>query len=115
MYQDNLSEDYKNLMIDRVDDLHENRFEALKELEKEKLKVARAYNKRVREKSFEVSDLVWKMILLVGSRDNKFGKWSPSWEGPYKVTRIVPGNAYFIEMMEGRELPKSLNGKYLER
>jgi hypothetical protein len=47
MYQDNLSEDYKNLMIDRVDDLHENRFEALKELEKEKLKVARAYNKRL--------------------------------------------------------------------
>jgi hypothetical protein len=44
-----------------------------------------------------------------------FGKWSPRWEDPYKVTRIMPGNAYFVETMEGRELPKSLNGKYLKR
>jgi hypothetical protein len=101
--------------MDRLDDLPENRFEALRELEKEKLRVAKMYSKKVKEKSFQVVDLVWKMILPMGSRDSKFRKWSPSWEGPYKVTRIELGNVYFVENLEGRELPKSLNGKYLKR
>jgi hypothetical protein len=34
--------------------------------EKEKVKIANAYNKFVMEKSFQVGDLVWKMILLRG-------------------------------------------------
>jgi hypothetical protein len=28
---------------------------------------------------------------------------------------IVPGNAYFVETLEGKNLPKALNGKYLKR
>jgi hypothetical protein len=42
------------------------------------LKVAKAYNKRVKEKSFQMGDLVWKTILPLGSQSGKFGKWSPS-------------------------------------
>jgi hypothetical protein len=101
--------------MDRLDELPESHFEALRELEKEKLRVAKMYNKRVREKSFKVGNLVWKMILLGGSWDNKFRKWSRSWEDPYKVTRIVSGNEYFLENLERRELPQSLNGKYPKR
>jgi hypothetical protein len=58
--------------------------------------------------------MVWKTILPVGSRNNRFGKWSPSWEGPLKIVRVVPGNSYFVETLDGRELPKALNGKYLK-
>jgi hypothetical protein len=68
MYQDSLpAKDYRNQLMDRLDELPESRFEALRELEKEKLRVAKMYNKRVREKSFKVGNLVWKMILLGGS------------------------------------------------
>jgi hypothetical protein len=52
--------------------------------------------------------------LPLGSRDNKFVKWSPSWEGPYRVVGIVPGNAYFLETLEGQRLPKALNDMYLK-
>jgi hypothetical protein len=79
------------------------------------LKIARAYNKRVREKSFQVGDLVWKTILSIGSRDNKFGKWSPNWEGSFKVVGIVLRNSYFVEDLQGKKLTKALNGKYLKR
>jgi hypothetical protein len=44
-----------------------------------------------------------------------FGKWSPSWEGPFTVTRVVPGNTYFVESLKGEALPKAINGKYLKR
>ena len=41
---------------------------ALKEIEKYKLRVARAYNKKVKLKSFQVGDLVWKTILPLGMK-----------------------------------------------
>jgi len=41
----------------------------------------------LKQKSFQVGDLVWKTILLLRTKSNKFGKWSPSWEGPYKVNK----------------------------
>jgi hypothetical protein len=87
----------------------------LEEIEKEKVKIAKQHNKRVMEKSFEVGDLVWKMILPLGTQSGKFGKWSPCWEGPFRVIRVVPGNAYFVENLEGHLLPKALNGKYLKQ
>ena len=36
--------DYNNLMMDRIDDVPEERLRALREIEKEKLRVAKAYN-----------------------------------------------------------------------
>jgi hypothetical protein len=73
------SKEYHELMMDKIDDVRESRFKALEEIEKEKIKIAKAYNKRVMEKSFQVGDLVWKMILPLGTQSSKFGKWSPSW------------------------------------
>jgi hypothetical protein len=86
----------------------------LEEIEKEKVKIANAYNKRVVEKSFQVGDLVWKMILPLGTRSGKFSKWSPSWEGSFRVIWVVSGKAYFVEDLEGHSLLKVLNRKYLK-
>jgi hypothetical protein len=113
--RDSLSaKEYHELIMDKIDDIPESRFKVLEEIEREKLKIAKAYNKRVMEKSFQVRDLVWKMLLPLWTWSGKFGKWSPSWEGPFRVIRVVPGNAYFVENLEGYSLPKALNGKYLK-
>jgi hypothetical protein len=50
-------------MLDRIDELSNERVKALGEIERDKLRVAKAYNNRIKEKSFQVSDLVWKRIL----------------------------------------------------
>lgn len=42
-------------------------------------KVAYSYNKRIERKSFEVGDLVLKIILLIDSNDRDFGKWFSNW------------------------------------
>jgi hypothetical protein len=44
--------EYVELMMDMIDEIPERRFRALKEIEKKRLKVARAYNKKVRKKPF---------------------------------------------------------------
>jgi hypothetical protein len=106
---------YYALMMDNIDEVTEKRLEALEEIKKNKRRVARAYNKKVKGKSFELGDLVWKTILPIGSKSNKFGKWSPSWEGPYKIVRVCSGNSYMVETLQGQYLPKALNGRYLKK
>jgi hypothetical protein len=109
------AEDDTESMMERIDEVFESRLRALREIENDKMKVAKAYNKRVKEKTFRVGDLVWKTILPVGARDNRFGKWSHTWEGPFRVVKSVSGNAYFIETLEGKTIAKALNGKYLKK
>jgi len=55
--------DYYNSMMDNIDEVTDKRLKVLKEIEKDKLGVARAYNKKVKGKSFQIGDLVWKTIL----------------------------------------------------
>jgi hypothetical protein len=113
--QDYLSaKGYTELMMDKVDEAPESWLKALEEIEKEKVKIAKAYNKCVVEKLFQVGDLVWKTILPLGTWSGKFGKWSSSWKWAFRVIRVVSGNAYFMEDLEGHSLPKALNGKYLK-
>jgi hypothetical protein len=93
----------------------DERVKALGEIERDKLRVARAYNKMVKKKSFQVGDLVWKMILPIRSRINKFGKWSSNWEGPYRIEEVILGNYYMVQSIQGTLLPRTLNGKYLKK
>ena len=39
--------DYYDLMMDNIDEVSDKRLQALKEIEKDKLRVARAYNNRI--------------------------------------------------------------------
>jgi hypothetical protein len=89
--------DYHNLMLDILDEVFNERVKALGEIERDKLRVVRTNNKRVKERSFQVGDLVWKTILPIGSRSNKFGKWSPNWEGSYRIEEVIPGNSYMVQ------------------
>jgi hypothetical protein len=102
-------------MMDNIDEVTDKRMIALGAIEKDKIMVARAYNKKVKAKSFQVGDLVWKTILPLRNKDRKFGKWSPSWEGPYKVKHVMSGNAYLLQTLQGKDLPKALNGRFLKQ
>ena len=115
-FQDQLTTDeYSALMKDGIKDLVSHRLNALINVEANKARVARWYDKKVKVKNFTQGDLVWKLILPMGSKDSKFGKWSPTWEGPYRISRCVPSNAYILETLEGEEFSRTLNGKYLKK
>jgi hypothetical protein len=61
---------YHDLMMDDIDEANGKRIKALKDTEKDKARVAPAYNKKVKSKSFQVGDLVWKTILSLGMKSN---------------------------------------------
>jgi hypothetical protein len=83
-------------MMDNIGEVIDKMLVALGEIEKENIIVKKTYNKKVKAKSFQVGNLVWKTVLPLRSRDQKFRKWSPSWEGLYKITHVIAGNAYMF-------------------
>ena len=101
--------------MDNIDEVSDKRLQALKKIKKDKLRVARACNKKVRVKYFQVGELVWKTILPLRIKRNRFGKWSPSWEGPYKIVKVILENSYMVETLQGEHLPRALNGRYLKK
>jgi len=106
---------YHDLIMDNIDEVTDKRIMALKKIEKDKARVAKAYNKKVKVKSFQVGELVWQTILHIGSKSNQFGKWSPNWECPYKVVRVIFGNSYLPKTLQGESLPRAINKRYLKR
>lgn len=66
-------------MVVKLDTLDERRLNAL-EIRAHKRKVAGIYDKKVWPESFIEGELIWKIILPLGYKEQKFGKWSSSWE-----------------------------------
>ena len=77
--------------------------------------MARAYNKQVKRKNIEERELVWKVVLPISAKDRELGKWSPNWEGPFKVYQVLPENAYWLSSLEGESHKRFINGKYLKK
>jgi len=74
-FQDQLTaDDYATLIMDELDDLEGHRLRALISIEENKKRVARWYDKKVKANEFADGDLVWKLILPVGTKSSKFWK-----------------------------------------
>jgi hypothetical protein len=115
LQKDLSSKDYSGLMMDELEDLHMIRLKALENIKKNKMRVAKYYNKKVKIKQFVEGDLVWKALLPIGTKYSAFGKWSPNWEGPFRVVRCTPRNAYILKTLLGEEFTAAINGRYLKK
>ena len=115
--QDELTADqYSNLMKNEMEDLASHRLKALVNVEANKALHARWNDKKVKANNeFSQGELVWMLILPIGSMDQKYGKWSPTWEGPYQTNQRVSGNAYILETFKGERFSRALNGKFLKK
>ena len=77
--QNNLSADnYASLMNIYIEDLTEFWLWALEKIRDNKARVARTYNNKGKPKGFQVGDLVWELVLPVGTKDPAYRKWSPN-------------------------------------
>ena len=72
------SQDYSEAMVMKLELANDKRIQAFNYILIQKHKMAHTYNKRIKRKSFEVGELIWKIILPVGAKDIELGKWSPN-------------------------------------
>ncbi|XP_068338968.1 uncharacterized protein [Pyrus communis] len=84
-----VSSEYSQAMKQELEDMEEIRLAACNLLVAQKKIVERAYNQRVRQKTFDERELVWQTVLPMGIKDPRFGKWLPNWEGPFIVHKVL--------------------------
>ena len=104
-----------SLRVSKLEPGDDQRIQAFNYMLIQKNKAAHTYNKRIKKKSFKEGELVWKIILSVGSKDKEFGKWSPNWEGPFKVHQVLLKNAYWLANLQGEPHKRFINGTYLKK
>ncbi|KAL0294603.1 UNVERIFIED_CONTAM: hypothetical protein Scaly_3118600 [Sesamum calycinum] len=68
-------------------------------------RMAKAYNARVHQKSFQVGDLVWRRSDVQGN----IGKLDAKWEGPYRVIEATGNATYKLEKLDGKEIPRGMH------
>ncbi|GKV03063.1 hypothetical protein SLEP1_g15430 [Rubroshorea leprosula] len=108
------SREYNEAMIMELEDLKEARLIALDVMKVQKLKVARAYNKRVKQKNLAEGSWVWKAVLPLGKKDPRYRKWSPNWERPFQIHKVLKGGAYWLKSLNGELHSCKINGIYLK-
>ncbi|CAN6691087.1 unnamed protein product [Malus baccata var. baccata] len=109
------SAEYIEAMCQGIEDLDAARIEALNQIQEGKIVVARAYNKRVKLKSFKEGDLAWKTVLPLGAQLRGLGKWSPTWEGPFIISRVLNKGGYYLADLKGNEQKHPINVKFLKK
>ena len=96
------------MMAERLDLLEEYREAATIRLAEYQQNLAQHYNRGVKTREFSVGDLVLRRA--VGNmQDMNAGKLAPTWERPYRVTTIVGAEAYYLEGLDERPLPRPWN------
>jgi len=106
---------YWNMMLNELVDVDEERWMALEVLLRRKERVAKAYNKKVKSKSFNIEDFVWKVLLPMDKKDRVLCKWSPNWEESSKVLQVFSNGSYEIEELASDHRIFKINGKYLKK
>ncbi|XP_049394551.1 uncharacterized protein LOC125858798 [Solanum stenotomum] len=76
-------------------------------------RMARAYNKKVRPRNFEVGQLVKKRILP--HQDEAKGKFAPNWQGPYVIKKVLSKGALQLADMEEKAIDTIVNADSIKR
>ncbi|XP_070025326.1 uncharacterized protein [Nicotiana sylvestris] len=76
-------------------------------------RMSRDFNKRVKPRQFAPGQLVLKKIFP--HQDEAKGKFSPKWQGPYMVHKVLIGEALILVEMDGEVWPKPINSDAVKR
>jgi hypothetical protein len=102
-------------MLNRLDEASDDIMKALGEIERDKLRVAWAYNKRVKEICFKLGISFRRWFYLLGPKATNLenGHWIGKHHIEYE--EAIPGKSYMVQTIQGTSLLRALNEKYLKR
>ena len=103
------------LRLSELDNLEEKRLQALQNLEAYQARISRAFDKRLKRRSFKQGDLVLAVIRPMNVMHRMKGKFEPKWEGPYAIKDVYSNGAYRIISPDGEYCILPINGKFLKR
>ncbi|XP_015169020.1 uncharacterized protein [Solanum tuberosum] len=83
------------------------------ELSDAEWRITRAFNKKVRVRTFEVGQLVLKHIFP--HQEEYKGKFAPNWQGQYVVHKVLSRGALVLAEMDGQLWRKAINSDAVKR
>ncbi|XP_074323157.1 uncharacterized protein LOC141660095 [Apium graveolens] len=93
--------------------LEETREESRLRMIAQQEKTANYFNKKVRSKHFKVGDLVlWDSAA---SQPTVTGKLKPTWEGPYRVSKVISTGTYELSHLDGQPIKNAWNDIHLKK
>src|ERR1041385_1350715 len=90
------------LCVDELERLEGKRLQALQNLKAYQARMSRAFDKRVKRRSFKEGDLVLAVIRPMNITRRMKGKFEPKWEGPFVVKEVYSSGAYKIISPDGQ-------------
>jgi hypothetical protein len=106
--------DNEELMTDSLDLIEEKRDVSAAHLAAYHQTIKKAFDKKVRPRSFQPGDLVLRKTPP-GARNPNHGKLGPNWDGPFIVHSSTGTGAYYLKNQEGDVLSKTWNAVNLKR
>jgi hypothetical protein len=107
-YDEGISEDSRRVDIDG---LEEACCAALVQSARYLEGIRRYHDRNVKERSFNVGDLVLRRI----QNTEGLRKLSPPWEGPFTVAKVTGLGSYRLQTLEGEDINNSWNIDQLRR
>ncbi|XP_070004795.1 uncharacterized protein LOC142163309 [Nicotiana tabacum] len=107
-------EENARLRLEELESLDEKRLEAQQSLECYQARLSRAFNKKVRLRSFQVGDQVLVVRRPIITSRKSGGKFTSKWDGPYVVQEAYSSGAYKLVDVDGMRIGP-INGKFLKR
>ncbi|KAI3467894.1 hypothetical protein Pfo_024557 [Paulownia fortunei] len=89
------------LCLEELEALDEKRLEAQQRLECYQAHLSRAFNKKVRSRSFQVGDLVLAARRPIITTHRTGNKFTSKWDGPYVVKEVYTNGAYKLVAEDG--------------
>ena len=102
------------LMMESLDSIDEMREKSQLRVAAYQQKVARYFNSKVKERKFNVGDLVLRRVFL-NTRDPTAGVLGPNWEGPYQIEEVLHPGPYKLARLNGDLVPHYWNGEHLRK
>ncbi|KAL0416649.1 UNVERIFIED_CONTAM: hypothetical protein Slati_3496800 [Sesamum latifolium] len=107
-------EENARIRLEELEALDEKRLEAQQRLECYQARLSKAFNKKVRPRSFQVGDLVLAVRRPIITTHRTGNKFLSKWDGPYVVQEAYTNCAYKLIAEDGLQIGP-INGNFLKR
>jgi len=95
------NEEKHRLRLQKLEALDDKRLQVQQQIELYHARITRAFNKKVKERTFKKGDLVLAIRKPMVMTHNTKGKFQPKWEGPFVVELVFSNGAYRLINPDG--------------
>ena len=101
--------------LQELEALDGKRLQAQQQIELYQARITRAFNKKVKMRTFKKGDLVLAVRRPMVMTHKTKGKFQPKWEGPFVVESVYSNGSYRLITPNGDTLMMPINGRFLKK